>query len=196
MHPFSLLLAFVATATALNPTRSSATLSKRALKTCQESHGEGFEQCGPAESGYCFNPAEGQSENLEACSTNAGFQAPASAASASASGSDDDFSANTFDHEHHNGGGRKHERVRNGTTTATTTGLATATSAAATTTARFASGTGGIVVVPLPTGSLAPGNFTGNRSTTPVIVSQGPSAQGGGVLFSLAIALVVAVFAT
>jgi len=44
----------------LSPNHFSITIHKRTLQSCEESHGSGFQQCGPAESGYCYNPTQGQ----------------------------------------------------------------------------------------------------------------------------------------
>ncbi|PKS07934.1 hypothetical protein jhhlp_006544 [Lomentospora prolificans] len=152
--------------------RPSASHQRRALQSCEESHGPGSQQCGPPESGYCFNPSEEQSESLEACAANAGFNIPA--ASASLDDEDGGFTASTFSRKHRGG------RNRNQTTPIRNNGTATIRP----------SGTGAAGIA-LPTGTGV-GNVRGNGTISPVPVSQAQSDMRG-VVFSLAIAVVVAV---
>ncbi|KAI1374131.1 hypothetical protein F4677DRAFT_180339 [Hypoxylon crocopeplum] len=86
---------------------------KRQMPNCDQTYGEGSQQCGGAESSYCFNPTIGQSccptdngfcdagkycapvagyccqegEDLATCAQNAGFVLPGSAPNASTTGS-------------------------------------------------------------------------------------------------------------
>ncbi|KAI1341507.1 hypothetical protein F5Y15DRAFT_431236 [Xylariaceae sp. FL0016] len=49
---------------------------KRQLMTCEQTYGIGSQRCGSVSSTFCYNPAQGQNEDLETCARNAGFTLP------------------------------------------------------------------------------------------------------------------------
>ncbi|SPN97580.1 uncharacterized protein DNG_01092 [Cephalotrichum gorgonifer] len=78
-----LYLLFCAHAIALKT--SVSPLFRRGLLSCEDTYGEGSQQCGPPGSGYCYKPFEGQGETLEECAKGSGFEIPSTSSSSSSS---------------------------------------------------------------------------------------------------------------